>query len=116
MPAKTHVSQKILKFLLKRTGGDREVAQEVLQETFVAALKSYKTFQHKSSYFTWLGKIALNKLSDYYRDQVNRRSKVVIPAAEEFNRIVDPHITPAEKMALDELKIQVNRCLDLLPK
>ena len=115
MEDKTHVSQKVLRFLLKRSRNP-EVAREVLQETWVAALKSYHTFKHKSSYFTWLSKIALNKLSDYYRDQVNKRSKIIIPSIEIFNKIVDPKTSIEEKMVLDELKEKVNRCLNLLPK
>ncbi len=114
MSFKTHVSQKVWRFLLKRTG-DPEVAQEVLQETWVAALKSYKSFRHKSSYFTWLCKISLNKLADYYRDQVNKRSKLVIPTIDKFNQIIDPQLSVEEKLSLEELKLKVNQCLNLLP-
>lgn len=115
MDEKTHVSQKVLRFLLKRSKNP-DVAKEVLQETWVAALKSYHTFKHKSSYFTWLCKISLNKLADYYRDQVNRQSKIVVPGIEKLNLIFDPKISHEEKMILDELKIKVNKCLDLMPK
>ena len=106
---------RLLRFLLKRTGGDVEIAQEVLQETWISALKSYHTFKHKSSYFTWLCKISLNKLADYYRGQVNRRSKVFAPSIEKFNAIIDPKISHEERLALEELKINVNKCLNLLP-
>lgn len=114
---KLYVEQgrKILKFILKRNGGDLQVAEEILHETFIAFLKSYKGFQHKSSFFTWLCKIALNKLADYYRKEVNYRSKVVIPSVEVFNQIIDPKISTEEKMSLDDLKTKVNQCLDLLP-
>ena len=115
MEEKTHVSEKVLRFLLKRSKNP-EVAREVLQKTWVAALKSYHAFKHKSSYFTWLCKISLNKLADYYRDQVNRQSKVFVPSIEKFNTIFDPKISTEEKMVLDELKLKVNNCLDLLPK
>ena len=115
MDTKTHDSQKILRFLLKRSGGDYEAAREALQETFVAALKSYHTFRHKSSYFTWLCKIALNKLSDYYRDQVRHQSHFVVPAIEKFNSIFDPSLSYEEKLTLDELRAKVNACLNLLP-
>ena len=114
MEEKTHVSEKVLRFLLQRSRNP-EIAREVLQETWVAALKSYRTFGHKSTYFTWICKIALNKLSDYYRDQVNNRSKIVIPSIEKFNSIFDPTISIEEKIVLDELKQKVNKCLNLLP-
>jgi len=109
------LGSKILAFILKRNGGDFELASQVVQDTFVAAFKSYGTFRHKSSYFTWLCKIALHKMTDYYRQQVNSRSRVVIPTLEQLDSLVDPKISPEEKLSLDEFRQSVNRCLDLLP-
>lgn len=102
------LGQKILKLLLKRNGGDLQTAEVVLQDTFVAAFKSFHTFQHKSSYFTWLCRIALNKLADYYRGQVNKDFQLPLsfPA---------PGLTFEEGLVLNELKSQVNKSLDLLP-
>ncbi len=105
---------KVLYFLTKRSG-DPQIAREVLQETYLAALKSYSTFHHKSTYFTWICKIALNKLADYYRGQVRHRSRVVVPGIEAFNLLVDPQLSAEEKLVLDELKSRVNQCLNLLP-
>lgn len=109
------LGSKILMFILKRNGGDLDLARQVVQDTFVAAFKSYGTFRHKSSYFTWLCKIALHKMTDYYRQQVNSRSHVVIPTLEQLDSLVDPKISPEEKLSLDEFRQNVNRCLDLLP-
>ena len=106
---------KILRFILKRNGGDMDVAREVVQNTFLSAIKSYHTFHHKSSYFTWLCKIALNKLADYYRHQVHYRSKIVIPALNQFNSLIDPGLSLEEKASLTQLREAVNSCLNLLP-
>jgi RNA polymerase sigma-70 factor (ECF subfamily) len=106
---------KILRFVLKRSGGDLNFAKQVVQDTFVAAFKSYSTFRHKSSYFTWLCKIALHKMTDYYRGQVNAHSHLVVPTLEQLDRLVDPQISPEERVSLNEFKQNVNRCLDLLP-
>ena len=117
MESKTHAlisflyrkfGQRILKVLLKRNGGDLTVAEQVLQDTYVAAFKSFHTFHHKSTYFTWLTKIALNKLADYYRGQVNKNFQLPID-------LPTLGLSHEEKMALDELKFQVNACLNLLP-
>jgi RNA polymerase sigma-70 factor (ECF subfamily) len=107
--------QHILKFILKRNGGDMEAAESVLQDTFIAAFKSFSTFHHKSSYFTWLCKISLNKLTDYYRREIHRKSKFVIPSLNQLNSLFDPGLSPEEKISLDELRQSVNSCLDLLP-
>jgi len=109
------LGQKVLKFILKRNGGDLEVAETVLQDTFVAVIKSFHTFHNKSTYFTWICKIALNKLADYYRQQVHTRSRIVVPAIDQLNTVVDPRLSPEEQLSLDDLRSRVNQCLDLLP-
>lgn len=125
MAAKTHalisqlyeaLGRRILAVLLKRNGGDLIVAEQVLQDTFVTALKSFHTFRHKSSYFTWLTRIALNKLADYYRDQVNQKSRTFYPTLKQLSQYEDPNLSPIEKIALDELKAKVNSSLNLLPE
>ena len=107
--------QRVLKLLLKRNGGDLQVAEQVLQDTFVSAYTSFHTFHNKSTYFTWMCKIALNKLADYYREQVSRRSRFVVPALEQLNSVLDPTASAEEQLVLDELRTDVNKCLDLLP-
>jgi RNA polymerase sigma-70 factor, ECF subfamily len=109
------LSKPILKFILKRNGGDLEIAEQVVQDTFVAALISFHTFHNKSTYFTWLCKIALNKMADYYRDQVHRKSKVIIPAANSLDQFLSPELAPEEKLAMDDLKNSLSKCLNLLP-
>lgn len=105
----------LTKFIVKHVGGDQQVAEEVFSRTVVAAYEGFHTFKHKSSYFTWLCRIALNKIADYYREQVNQRSGIIVPFLEEIAFIQDDHLTPDEKLALHELKASVRECLDLLP-
>ncbi len=104
----------VTKFVFKKMGSGQE-ADEVIAETFSAAWKGYHSFKHKSSYFTWLCRISLNKMADYYRDQINKNSKIVVPLFGEAAKMDDKSLSPEEKMALTELKKSVNDCLDLLP-
>lgn len=104
----------LTKFVIKRIG-DKSAAEEVIESTMVAAWKGFNTFKHKSSYFTWLCRIALNKIADYYRDQVNARSKLVVPLIEAIAHADTKTLSPEETLALKELKRSVNECLDLLP-
>lgn len=39
---------------------DYQLAEDATQETFIKAMKSYKSFEHKSSEKTWLTRIAIN--------------------------------------------------------
>lgn len=109
------VSTPLYKFIAKRLGQDSELVEEIFEETIIAGWKGLKTFRHKSTYFTWLCRIALNKIADYYRDQVNEKSKIVVPLIEELTEIDSKDISPTEKLILNELRKSVNNCLNLLP-
>ena len=102
----------LTKFVIKRMGAGEKEAEEVVQETFVAAWRGWSSFRHKSSYFTWLCRISLNKISDYYRDQVNRKSRIVVPIIEALTETDDKTLSPEEALALKELRKSVNKCLD----
>ncbi len=39
---------------------DYQLAEDAVQETFIKAMKSYESFEHKSSEKTWLMRIAIN--------------------------------------------------------
>lgn len=45
----------------------KEVAEDIIQETFIAALSSKNKFEGKSSEKTWLFSIMKFKIADYYR-------------------------------------------------
>lgn len=53
-------------FLLSRTRS-REIAEEVLQETFLAATQAVDRFASASAQRTWLLGIAVHKLADHFR-------------------------------------------------
>lgn len=105
----------LTKFVVKRIGNDRRAVEEVLSSTMVSAWKGWNTFRHKSSYFTWICRIALNKIADYYHDQINERSKIVVPLIDALNNMEADSLSPEEEMALSDLKRSVNDCLNLLP-
>lgn len=105
----------LFKFIAKRLGKSQETVEEIFQETIVAAWHGYKAFKHKSSFFTWLCRIALNKIADYYHDQVNPKSKLVIPILDSLNLVDTTNLSPEENIALKELRTSVNDCLNLLP-
>lgn len=108
-------SKPLIKFIAKHLHREENAVEEVFEETIVAGWKSYKSFKHKSSYFTWLCRIALNKISDYYRDQVNEKSKFIVPLLDSLTYIDNDKLTIEESLALKELRASVNDCLNLLP-
>lgn len=50
---------------------DATLAQDLLQETYLAALKSADSYGGKSTERTWLTSILKNKIADYYRKYGN---------------------------------------------
>src|SRR3954449_13411451 len=56
----------LYRYAAARVGG-REPAEDLVQETFLAALQSRDRFQHRSSVRTWLFSILRHKIIDHYR-------------------------------------------------
>lgn len=65
---------RIYSLILNQVDRDRETAQEILQETFFAAVRSAGRFRGKSRVYTWLCGIASRKVADFYR-QKKREAK-----------------------------------------
>ena len=105
----------LTRFVFKRIGSNPDEADIIVSETFEAAWKGYNKFRHKSSFFTWLCRIALNKIADYYKDQINRRSHIVVPTLKKLTQIQSNDLPIEEKIALEEIREKVNQCLNLLP-
>lgn len=105
-----------MKFIVKRMGADKQATEEVFSRTTAAAWEGWNTFEHKSTYFTWVCRIALNKIADYYREQVNERSVFIAPLLKDIAQFKSKQPTPEEKLALHELRASIRACISLLPE
>lgn len=56
----------VLRYFARATGGDRRVAEDLRQETFVAALRAFERDREVPT-VAWLMAVARNKLTDHYR-------------------------------------------------
>lgn len=106
----------LMKFLVKRLHGNTEAAEEIFSQTILATWKSFHTFKHKSQFFTWVCRIALNKMADYYRGQIDHKSHLVAPTFEILANIPSRGISIEEKLSLEELRCTVKQCLEALPE
>ncbi len=52
-----------------------EIAEDIVQETFLSALSSIKNFRDKSSERTWLVAILKRRIIDYYRKQAKNKER-----------------------------------------
>ena len=53
--------------VFNQVGRDHNTCQEIVQDTFLAAIKSAATFKGNCRPYTWLYSIARRKIADYYR-------------------------------------------------
>ena len=74
-------ADRIYSLVFNQVGRDHDVAQDIVQETFVAALKSVAKFRNQSKIYTWLCSIANKKVADFYRRQ-KRQAKYQTKALE----------------------------------
>ena len=87
---------------LKAHMGNRADAEDVLQETCLAAFQGFAGLQNKASFLPWILGIARRKCADWYRAQA--RSKTAL-----INHLPDQAEPSSDDYA-------VNETLDLLPE
>ncbi|NCO64203.1 MAG: sigma-70 family RNA polymerase sigma factor [Flavobacteriales bacterium] len=106
---------------------DREIAQDLVQDTFLAALKSMKNFKGEANERTWLISILKRKIIDYYRKINSNKGKAEIRITSNNDsetdgdwleeRVADPFDKTAEDtMQNTELGEAIFNCLAKLPE
>lgn len=115
--------KKIFNLILRHIS-DREEAEDLTQETFLNAYKSFATFRGECKIHTWLCQIALNQCKNRFRQRDRRRS-VEGPSldqpttgAEEPVRameIADWDQSPQEVLIRNETYRYVLKAIDSLP-
>ncbi len=60
---------RLYSLILEQVDRDEAVAEDLVQEVFLAALGSLDKFRGDSQLYTWLRSIALHKINDFYRRQ-----------------------------------------------
>ena len=115
----------LLQYAVTRVG-DRETAEDLVQETFLSALKARGDFDRRAAFSTWLIAILRRKIIDHYRKDA--RTLVTTDAeldevAPLFDRTghwtVPPanwRSTPASQAENSEFWQIVRRCLAELPR
>ena len=58
---------RVYSYLMSRGGGDVALAEDLTQQTFVAAIDQRSRFDGRSDTITWLCGIARHKLADHFR-------------------------------------------------
>ena len=103
---------------------DREVANDLISETFLAGLKSMKNFKGESTERTWLISILKRKIVDHYRKINSAKGKAEVKvnynaADNEGDWLEEQIVDPSDKTAEDhmenqELGMAILECLEEL--
>lgn len=106
---------------------DKEIAQDLVQETFFAGLKSMKNFKGEASERTWLISILKRKIIDHYRKINSNKGKAEVRINYSGDsetegdwleeRVADPFDGNAEsEIENTELGLAIHNCIGKLPE
>jgi len=105
---------------------DRDKSQDLVQDTFLAGLKSMKNFKGQASERTWLISILKRKIIDHYRKINSKKGKAEVRINYKDSesegdwleeRVADPFDKTAEdNLQNSELGDAIHNCLEKLPK
>ncbi len=105
---------------------DRSVAEDIVQETFLAAVKSRETFSGQSSERTWLVGILRHKIYDHLRKSCRERAVRHDPTAANdakswdeaafwLHKVAAESQLPSHRIELEEFRENLELALGKLP-
>jgi len=110
---------RLYHLILRYVDQNQAVAEDLIQEIFLAAFSSLDKFRGDSQLYTWLRSIALHKINDFYRHQArDPESKVSSPDLDNIKPEQTGDNEPAVHNAIEseEIRQSVHQALEGLPK
>jgi RNA polymerase sigma-70 factor (ECF subfamily) len=95
----------------QRLGHPSQEAEDLVQEVFLALVRSVDRFEGRSQIFTWLYRVLLNRHADLVRRKTLDRSRKPSPATEAYA----PDVERGDRVraAMDRLRAEEQRVLFL---
>lgn len=110
---------RLYALVLEQVDRDHTVAEDLVQEIFIAALGSLDKFRGDSQIYTWLRSIAFHKINDFYRRQAREpKPKESFPDSDAINLEQTRDNEPATITVLEseEVRQSVHQALVRLPQ
>jgi RNA polymerase sigma-70 factor (ECF subfamily) len=109
---------RLYSLVYNQVGKDHGIAEDIVQETFLAVLKSAGKFRGQSKLYTWLCSIAYHKVADFHRRQERHAKRGEQPhgiSDEELEQIQDSELPILSKIESEETRQVVEQALLSLP-
>ena len=108
----------VYSFIYHNVDRDHNITEDIVQETFLNAIKSARRFKGKSHVYTWLIGIARHKIGDYYRLTKKEHSRSIRPQgdlSQDSEELMDNSTSIEESLELDQDNLAVEQTLRRLP-
>ncbi len=102
-------------FIYHRMGAKREDVEDVWQDTWLAAFRSFPTFTGNSRLFTWLCGIARHKTADFLRRSQRMDEIRVDEPADDPAPLLDSSPLPEEIVEGQAVRLRVVAAMAFLP-
>lgn len=106
------LSNPLLRYL-GRYAGDRNVADDLLQETLLRIARGLPAFEGRAELRTWAFSIATRVAADYFRQPAHRFAIVELSDSEEMAGDEAP---VDDRLVVDEMNACVRQVIDSLPE
>lgn len=100
---------RVIRLLYRLSGGNKELAMDLSQETFIRFIKAAKDLKGQSSIGTWLYKVAYN----LFIDSVRKKKADVVEIKDDTLRT---SLTIEDNLELNNLKEKIRDSINKLPK
>lgn len=121
----TQYTEDLYKWAYYKTSSN-ETAEDLVQETFLAASEKIETFKGDSSAKTWLFSILNHKIIDYYRKKVNQPINLENDSISNFftddgswqgeKKPKEWHEEDVSLLDDNDFQLILKKCLDSLPE
>lgn len=110
-------AKRLLNFAFKMLG-NREEAEDITQEAFIAVFRKLKSLKDDSKFEAWIFRIARNFIYQRYRLRAFEHGSLETDEelSAELNKLEAPEKSPEERLLSDELQDVVNRLIRELPE
>lgn len=104
----------IYRSVFNQVDRNQQVAQDIVQDIFVVAIESAKSYQGRSTVYTWLYSIAHKKVADYYRKK-KLDSKYFGQYQHNSEKLLETLIDPVDMESSSLAKTYLQEMLQRMP-